>query len=104
MSALNGLLAIRRYSVDHRDVLLPPDFFRLEFTIPEFVADMLNARTEQQLARGERWPQIANIKQQYVRFVDVTTITEGQLLSFRLSLDVNWLNRYLEGLRLREER
>jgi hypothetical protein len=23
MSALNGLLAIRRYSVDHRDVLLP---------------------------------------------------------------------------------
>ena len=81
-----------------------PDFFHLEFTIPEFIADMLNARTEQHLERGARWAQIANIKQQYLRFVDVTTISEGQMLGVRLALDVNWLNRYLDSLRLREDR
>jgi hypothetical protein len=81
-----------------------PDFFHLEFTIPEFIADMLNARTAQEQERDARWIQVANIKQQYLRFVDVTTISEGQLLGFRLALDLNWLNRYLEALRLRQER
>jgi len=80
-----------------------PEFFHLEFTIPEFIAEMLNARTEQGEGNA-RWRQIANIKQQYLRFVDVTTISEGRLLGFRLTLDMNWLNRYLETLRLREER
>jgi len=77
-----------------------PEFFRLEFTIPEFIAEMLNARAEQE--RNARWRQIANIKEQYLRFVDITTISEGRLLAFRLELDMNWLNRYLETLRLRE--
>jgi hypothetical protein len=81
-----------------------PDFFHLEFAIPEFIADMLNARTEQHLEGNARWVQIANIKQRYLRFVDITTISEGQLLGVRLALDVNWLNRYLESLRLRDER
>jgi hypothetical protein len=40
------------------------EFFRLEFTIPAFVADMLNARTG--------------------------------LIVFRLILDVDWLNRYVQ--------
>jgi hypothetical protein len=80
-----------------------PDFFRLEFTIPEFIADMLNTRTEQQFEGNERWRQIAGMKQQYLRFVDVTTVSECQLLSFRLTLDMNWLNRYLEILQVVEE-
>lgn len=63
---------------------------------------MLNARAEQD--RNARWRQIANIKEQHLRFVDVTTISEGRLLAFRLELDMNWLNRYLETLRLREAR
>lgn len=80
-----------------------PDFFHLEFTIPEFVADILNARTHQNQEGVARWREIANIKQQYLRFVDVTAISEGRPLGFRLALDVNWLNRYLETLRLRGE-
>jgi hypothetical protein len=80
-----------------------PDFFHLEFTIPEFIADMLNARTEQQLEENARWRRIMNIKQQHLRFVDVTTISDRQLIGFQLALDMNWLNRYLELLRLWEE-
>lgn len=80
-----------------------PDFFRLEFSIPEFVAEMLEARTERQGDENARWRQIADIKRQYLRFVDVTTVSDGQLLGFRLALDINWLNRYLETLRLRAE-
>lgn len=81
-----------------------PDFFRLEFTIPEFIAEILNARTEQEQEQAARWRQVANLKQARLRFVDVTTISEGRLFAFQLALDVNWLNRYLETLRLREER
>lgn len=80
-----------------------PDFFHLEFTIPKFIADILNSRTGQEREGDVRWRQVANLKQQYLRYVDVTTISEGQLLGFRLALDINWLNRYLETLRLREE-
>lgn len=75
------------------------DFFRLEFTIPEFIAEMLNARSEQDSAREEppRWLRIADVKRNYMRFIDVTTVEEGQLIPFRLALDVNWLNRYVAG-------
>jgi hypothetical protein len=81
-----------------------PDFFRLEFTIPEFIADMLNARTEERHV-GEaapRWLRIAQAKAENMSFVDVTTVEEGQLLPFRLALDFDWLNRYIEGRHARE--
>lgn len=80
------------------------DFFRLEFTIPEFIADMLNARTEERHAREEapRWLRIAQAKAENMSFVDVTAMDEGQLLLFRLALDFDWLNRYIEGRHARE--
>jgi len=78
------------------------EYFRLEFTIPEFIAEMLNTRTEEG-AREEqpRWLRIADVKRGYLRFIDVTTVEEGQLIPFRLALDVNWLNRYVEGRQAR---
>lgn len=81
-----------------------PDFFRLEFTIPEFIAETLNARTEERDADEElpQWLRIAQIKRGYMRFIDVTTVAEGQLLPFRLALDLNWLNRYVEGRHARD--
>lgn len=81
-----------------------PDFFRLEFTIPEFIADMVNARTEERHVREEapRWLRIAQAKAENISFVDVTAVEEGQLLPFRLALDFNWLNRYIEGRHARE--
>lgn len=83
-----------------------PDFFRLEFTIPEFVADMLGARAQEKREREEvpRWLRITEVKRNYMRFIDVTTVHEGQLLPFRLALDVNWLNRYIEGRQARAAR
>jgi hypothetical protein len=77
------------------------EFFRLEFTIPEFIAEILNERTRRNQDRDARWRQVADIKQRYLRFVDVTTIREGRLPAFRLELDINWLNRYVETLRPR---
>lgn len=81
-----------------------PDFFRLEFTIPEFIADVLNARTEERHVREEapRWLRIAQAKAENMSFVDVTAMDEGQLLLFRLALDFDWLNRYIEGRHARE--
>ena len=32
-----------------------------------------------------------------MKFIDVTTVSEGQLVNFRLVLDLGWLNRYIEG-------
>jgi hypothetical protein len=80
------------------------DFFRLEFTIPEFIADMLNARPREGGEQPPRWLYIANLKQEYMRFIDITTISEGRLVGFRLVLDLNWLNRYVDGRQAREDR
>ncbi len=62
-----------------------PDFFRLEFTIPEFIADMLSARAGERREREEvpRRLRIANVKREYMRFIDVSTVAEGQLLDSR---------------------
>lgn len=83
-----------------------PEFFRLEFSIPEFVADMLNARTQERREREviPRWLRIANFKREYMRFIDITAVSEGQLLGFRLALDLNWLNRYVQGRQARAAR
>jgi hypothetical protein len=80
------------------------EFFRLEFSIPEFIADMLNARSREGGEQRTRWLHIANVKQQYMKFIDVTTVSEGQLVNFRLVLDLDWLNRYIEGRQAREAR
>jgi hypothetical protein len=76
-----------------------PEFFRLEFTIPEFIADVLSARTRERGEQDEvpRWLRVADVKRQYMRFIDVTTVHEEQLLPFRLALDIDWLNRYVQG-------
>jgi hypothetical protein len=81
-----------------------PDFFRLEFTIPEFIAEMLSTRTEEDGARQgpPQWLRIAEVKANYMRFIDVTTVDEGQLIPFRLALDVNWLSRYVVGRHARD--
>jgi hypothetical protein len=80
------------------------EFFRLEFTIPEFIADMLNARSREGEEQRPRWLHIANVKQNYIKFIDVTTVSENQPVSFRLVLDLNWLERYIEGRQAREAR
>jgi hypothetical protein len=80
------------------------EFFRLEFSIPEFVADMLNARSREGGQQRPRWLHIANVKQEYMKFIDVTTVSEGQLVNFRLVLDMDWLNRYIDGRQAREAR
>jgi len=74
-----------------------PDFFHLEFTIPEFVADMLNSRTGPEANGMPHWRQIAEVKRLYVRFIDVTAVLEGRLIGFRLTLDVDWLDRYVQS-------
>lgn len=83
-----------------------PEFFHLEFSIREFIADMLSARTQERREREEipRWLRIANRKREYMRFIDITTVSERQLLGFRLALDVNWLNRYVQGRQARAAR
>lgn len=82
-----------------------PEFFRLEFTIPEFVADMLSARARDRYEeRVPEWLLIANAKRQYMRFVDITTVEDGHLLAFRLALDSDWLDRYVEGRQARDNR
>ena len=73
-----------------------PDFFRLEFTIPEFVADMLNTRTGPEDELMPHWQQVADVKRRYMRFIDVTAVLESRLIGFRLTLDVDWLNRYVQ--------
>jgi hypothetical protein len=79
------------------------NFFRLEFTIPEFIAEVLNTRAEERDTREvPRWLRIANLKANYMRFIDVTTVDAGQLIPFRLALDVEWLNLYIKGRRARD--
>jgi hypothetical protein len=73
-----------------------PDFFHLEFTIPEFVADMLNSRTGPEAEGMPHWQQIAEVKRRYLRFIDVTAVLDGRLILFRLTLDVDWLDRYVQ--------
>jgi Restriction endonuclease len=72
-----------------------PEFFHLEFTIPEFVADMLNTRVEPEGEPAPHWQQVADIKRRYMRFIDVTAVLEGRIIGFRLTLDEDWLNRYV---------
>jgi hypothetical protein len=78
-----------------------PNFFHLEFTIPEFISKILNTRTEEYGEREgpPRWLRIANVKPRFLRFIDVTAVDDGQLVPFRLALDQNWLNNYVTGRR-----
>jgi hypothetical protein len=81
-----------------------PNFFHLEFTIPEFIADVLKTRTQNRRGNIPYWQQIANVKREHMRFINVTTFTEGQLLAFRLNLDIEWLDRYVRTRRARDTR
>jgi hypothetical protein len=76
--------------------IAPAESFRLEFTIPDFIADVLNEGTS-----PEGWGRLVEVKRQYMRFIDVTTVVDGQLLGFKLTLDQDWLNQYVE---MRESR
>jgi hypothetical protein len=75
-----------------------PDFFHLEFAIPDFVADMLGARerADQIPEDMPHWHQVAEVKRRYMRFIDVTAIVQHRLVGFRLTLDVDWLDRYVQ--------
>ncbi|MBZ5491447.1 MAG: hypothetical protein LAO76_10995 [Acidobacteriia bacterium] len=74
-----------------------PDFFRLEFSIPDFIADMLNVTTGPEGRRIPGWRHLVNIKREYMRYIDVTAVLDGRLLGFKLTLDEDWLNQYAEN-------
>ena len=82
-----------------------PDFFHLEFSIPDFVAAMLSARTNPNLNDDiEHRHRVAEIKRQHMRYIDILTYQDERLSGFRLTLDTDWLNRYVRGLRARRPR
>lgn len=80
-----------------------PDFFRLEFEIPTFIAEILNARTQERREDEPEpeWLTVANLKRDYLRFIDVTGMVDGRLTGFRLALDVGWLDDYVRRRRRR---
>lgn len=69
-------------------------FFRLEFQLPDVIADILHERSIESHAEQE-WAQLVAVKRQYLRFVDVTGIVGTQVRTFRLTLDQDWLGRYV---------
>jgi Restriction endonuclease len=70
-------------------------FFRLEFQLPTRIAETIDLRRVD-------WMELAHLKQQYLSYVDVSGIVEGEFMTFRLSLDEEWLQNYVNRRRLRE--
>jgi hypothetical protein len=73
-----------------------PGFFRLEFRIPMFIAEILAARDRRVMEDQPQWLQIARLKERRLRFVDVTGPIGDRVVTFRLTLDRDWLQEYIE--------
>jgi Restriction endonuclease len=77
-----------------------PRFFRLEFQIPVFIAEILAARGRRAAEeRQPEWLEIAQLKGERLRFVDVTGPIGERIVTFRLILDTGWLQEYINSRR-----
>jgi len=77
------------------------DFFHLEFSLPEIIAETLRSRTRDAADRIPEWLQVANLKRDFLRYIDISTLVGDRMIGFRLLLDENWLDRYVQN---RQER
>ena len=68
-------------------------WFELEFNLPAEIAKLVKDNWGDRVA-------VANIKQQHFSYIDLTGIIGGIYRSVRLNLDQDWINRYIERVRI----
>ena len=73
------------------------DFFHLEFSLPEAIAEILISRVREAGDRVPEWLQVANLKRDFLRYIDLTTLIGERMVGFRLLLDNEWLDQYVEN-------
>lgn len=73
-----------------------PDFFHLEFSLPEIIAETLRSRIREAADRIPEWLQVANLKRDFLRYIDISTLAGERMVGFRLLLDEDWLDRYVQ--------
>jgi len=74
-----------------------PDFFHLEFSLPEIIAETLRSRARDAADRVPEWLQVANLKRDFLRYIDISTMVGDRMIGFRLLLDEDWLDRYVQN-------
>jgi len=73
------------------------EFFHLEFSLPEIIANVLGNRLREAGSRVPEWLQVANLKREFLRYIDIATLIDGRMVGFKLLLDDDWLDRYVQG-------
>ncbi len=74
-----------------------PDWFELEFSLPPLVAELVEAHWSDAIA-------VAQLKQSYFSFIDLTGVIGGIRRNVRLELDRDWISRYVDAHRSRANR
>ncbi len=78
---------------------LSPDFFHLEFSLPDAIAETLRSRAREAGDRVPEWLQVANLKRDFLRYIDISALVGDRMVGFRLLLDEDWLDRYVQSRR-----
>lgn len=78
--------------------------FRLEFQLPRFIAQILRQRSHASREGRLQWMAIAQVKREYLTFIDVSGMVEENFVNLRLTLDQDWLDQYVERRRQQERR
>lgn len=69
-----------------------PAWFELEFSLPTFIAELIQDNWRDPVA-------VADLKQQHFSFIDLTGVIGGIRRSVRLQLDRGWIEDYIRGQR-----
>lgn len=69
-----------------------PAWFELEFSLPPFIAELVENSWEDPIA-------VANLKQQHFSFIDLSGVINGIRRSVRLQLDREWIEDYMRHRR-----
>lgn len=69
-----------------------PAWFELEFSLPTFIAELVQDNWRDPVA-------VADLKQQHFSFIDLTGVIGGIRRSVRLQLDRDWIKDYIRRQR-----
>lgn len=71
-----------------------PNWFELEFSLPDVIAELVNQQWENPFA-------VAELKMQHFSYINLSGVIGGVMRNVRLELDYDWINDYLGRIRPR---